>query len=205
MSFSLPKLYPLTDTRLSGLSHAEQVKRLAAGGARVIQLREKHASPAEFYLEAQKALEIARHENIKFIINDRVDIALALKADGVHLGQDDLPPIEARKLLGNNAIIGFSTHDLEQAAAALKFPIDYIAVGPIFPTSSKENPYPVVGLEQLRQIRQALGDFSLAAIGGITPENFRDVLEAGADSVAVISSLLSDPNLITERTKLFLS
>jgi thiamine-phosphate pyrophosphorylase len=205
MSFSLPKVYPLTDTRLSGLSHAEQVKRLAAGGASLIQLREKHVPPTEFYPEAQKALDIARRENVKLIINDRVDIALALKADGVHLGQDDLPPESTRKLLGDKAIIGYSTHNLEQALAALRLPVDYIAIGPVFPTSSKETQDPALGLERLRQIRQALGNFPLVAIGGITMENFRDVLRAGADSVAVMSFVLSDSNLITEYTKLFLT
>lgn len=204
MNFSLPKVYPLTDTRLSGLSHAEQVRRLAAGGAKLIQLREKLSTSGEFYLEAQKALEIARRENVRVVINDRVDIALALKTDGVHLGQDDLPPAAARKLLGDKAIIGFSTHNLAQAVAALELSVDYIAIGPVFPTSSKETADPAVGLEGVRLARQALGQFPLVAIGGITEENFRDVLAAGADSVAVISSLLSNPNLIAERTKLFL-
>lgn len=202
MLFTLPKIYPITDTRLSGLSHAEQVMRMAAGGAKIIQLREKHALPDEFYAEAQKAVEIARRDGIKIIINDRADIALALKADGVHLGQDDLPPAEARKLLGNNVIIGFSTHNPAQAAEALKQPVDYIAFGPVFATSTKENPDPVVGLAGLREIRQALGDFPLVAIGGITEENYRDVLAAGADSVAMVSAVLSDAERITERLKL---
>ncbi len=201
MPFTLPKIYPITDTRLSGLSHAEQVKRMAAGGAKIIQLREKHALPDDFYAEAQKAMEIARREGIKIIINDRADIALAVKADGVHLGQDDLPPAEARKLLGNNAIIGFSTHDPRQAAEALKLPVDYIAFGPVFATSTKENPDPVVGLAGLSEIRQALEDFPLAAIGGITGENYRDVLAAGADSVAMVSAILSNPDRIAERLK----
>src|SRR5262245_7232880 len=166
MHLTLPTIYPLTDTRLSGLSHAEQVAQMVAGGARFIQLREKHAAPDDFYCEAQKALQIGRRHGAKIIINDRVDIALALRADGVHLGQDDLPPSEARKLLGDNAIIGFSTHNLEQVHAALKLPVDYIAFGPIFATSSKENPDPVVGLDSLRVIRQAAGSFPIVAIGG---------------------------------------
>jgi thiamine-phosphate pyrophosphorylase len=205
MRFTLPKIYPITDTRLSGLSHAEQVEKMAAGGAKIIQLREKYAPPDEFYAEAQKALEIARARGIKIIINDRVDIALALKADGVHLGQDDLPPAEARKLLGNKAIIGFSTHNLAQAVEALQLPIDYIAFGPVFPTSTKENPDPVTGLEQLSEIGQILGDFPLAAIGGITEENYRDALSAGAGSVAMISAVLSAPDRIAERLKLLSS
>jgi len=141
----LPKLYPITDARLTGLSHAEQVARLGAGGATLVQLREKHLSPVEFYREALEALRVARSLGVRLIINDRADIALALHADGVHLGQDDLPPEAARKLLGPTAIIGFSTHNLEQAIAAASLPIDYIAIGPIYSTSSKEKPDPVVG------------------------------------------------------------
>ncbi|MFL6282273.1 MAG: thiamine phosphate synthase, partial [Pyrinomonadaceae bacterium] len=136
MSFELPKLYPITDRRLSGLSHAEQVARLIDGGATFIQLREKHLSPREFYVEAEEALRVARARGVKLIINDRADIALALGADGVHLGQDDMPPEAARSLLGGGAVVGFSTHGVEQAIAAARLPVDYIAVGPIFKTAS---------------------------------------------------------------------
>ena len=137
MNLKLPQIYPITDTRLSGLSHAEQVKRLIDGGAKFIQLREKYLAPKDFYADAENALKIARENNVKIIINDRVDFALALKADGVHLGQDDLPPDKARKILGENAIIGFSTHNIKQAIEALKFPVDYIAIGPVFATDDK--------------------------------------------------------------------
>jgi thiamine-phosphate pyrophosphorylase len=205
MNFALPCLYPITDTRLSGLSHAEQARRMIAGGAKFIQLREKHASPEEFYREAQEAIEIAHSNEVKIIINDRTDIALALKADGVHLGQDDLPPAEARKLLGNKAIIGFSTHNIDQVRSALDLPVDYIAFGPVFTTKTKENPDPVVGLELLSLIKKDLRGFPLVAIGGINESNFRETLAAGADSVAVISAILREPDLITERVKFFSS
>ena len=194
--FFLPKVYPITDAKISNLSHAEQVEKLIAGGASFIQLREKHLAPKDFYAEAEKALAIARGQNVKILINDRVDLALTLKADGVHLGQDDLPPAEARKILGETAIIGFSTHTVEQAIAAIKFSIDYIAIGPIFETATKENPDAIVGLEGLRLVRKAIGDFPLVAIGGVTRENARFCLEAGADSVAVISCLLNEPEKI---------
>src|SRR5688572_28055033 len=115
---SLPKLYPITDTRLSKLSHAEQVERLAAGGATLIQLREKTASPRDFYEAALAAMKIARALSVRIIINDRVDIAVAVGADGVHLGQQDLPPDRARPLLSSEAIVGFSTHNLKQALEA---------------------------------------------------------------------------------------
>ena len=199
MNFTLPKIYPITDVRLSKISHAEQVKKLIEGGARFIQLREKYGSPQHFYDEAKKALKIARGENVKIIINDRVDVALALKADGVHLGQDDLPPAEARKILGENAIIGFSTHNIEQAISAVRMPIDYLAIGPIFATSTKENPDEIVGLEGLTKVRAAVGDFPIVAIGGITEANLRQIFTAGADSAAIISDLVSDAFNISEK------
>ena len=157
----LPKIYPITDTRFANLSHARQVVKFIEGGAELIQLREKFASPKDFYEDAREAIEIARAENVKIIINDRVDIALALKADGVHLGQTDLPPEFARRILGEKAIIGFSTHNLEQALEALKFPIDYLAIGPVFATKTKENPDKTVGIEGLKKVREAIVDFPL--------------------------------------------
>lgn len=197
MDFILPKIYPITDPRISGLSHAAQVERLIAGGATLIQLREKHASPREFYEAAKEALQIARAHSVKLIVNDRVDIALALGADGVHLGQDDLQPEHARRILGPRAIIGFSTHSVRQAVEAIQRPVDYIAIGPVFPTSTKENPDDVVGLDGLRAVREKIGGFPLVAIGGITSENLPQVLATGADSAAVISELFSDPANIT--------
>ncbi|MGI8670470.1 MAG: thiamine phosphate synthase [Aridibacter sp.] len=194
----LPKIYPITDAGLTRLLHAEQVKKLIKGGAEFIQLREKHASPIDFFESAQEALEIARKHNVKIIINDRIDIALTLKADGVHLGQDDLPPEKARKILGKRAIIGFSTHNLEQALEAVKKPIDYIAVGPVFATTTKENPDKIVRIEGLKQIRKEIGEFPIVAIGGINYENYQKVLDAGADSVAIISGILSDAKNITQ-------
>ena len=200
----LPKIYPITDTRISNLSHAEQVERFIEGGATIIQLREKRASPKEFYELAKKALEIARRHKVKIIINDRVDIALALKADGVHLGQTDLPPNHAREILGKNAIIGFSTHNLQQAVEAIKLPIDYLAIGPVYATQTKENAEKSVGIEGVKLVRSTIGDFPIVAIGGITSENFQEVIQAGANSLAVISDILRDPNKISEKTRKFL-
>lgn len=201
--FSLPKIYPITDVSLSKLSHLEQARRLMAGGAKLIQLRDKYASPEEFYRAAKEVIEFARPEKVKIIVNDRVDIALAAGADGVHLGQNDLPPEQARKLLGEKAIIGFSTHSVRQAAEAVKLPIDYIAVGPVFQTSTKENPDAVVGLKGVKKAREAVGDFPLVAIGGIIFKNARGVLQSGADSVAVISAIINDRNQIAENMKRF--
>jgi thiamine-phosphate pyrophosphorylase len=199
------RLYPITDVRISGLSHAEQVARFSAGGATLIQLREKYLSPREFYGEAEAALRVAHSRGARLIINDRVDIALALHADGVHLGRDDLSPSLARRLLGEGALIGFSTHNVEQAHAAADMPVDYIAIGPIFSTATKADPDPVVGLDGLRRVREVIGGIPLVAIGGITAQNAPKVISAGADAVAVISALLTDPPWIQERTMDFQS
>ena len=201
MSFSLPKIYPITDTLISGLSHAKQVEVLAAGGASLIQLREKRASPRVFYQAALEAMSMARRLGVQIIINDRVDIAIAVKADGVHLGQDDLPPDRARILLGASRIIGFSTHSLEQALAADLAPVDYVAIGPVLQTATKERPDPIVGLETVREIRRRISK-PLVAIGGITLDRARAIVEAGADSIAVIADLLSASD-IAERTRAF--
>jgi len=188
-SFRLPRVYPITDVSISGLSHAEQVALLAGSGATLVQIREKHAPPLQFYEQAKAAMAVAREHGVQIIINDRVDVALAVGADGVHLGQDDLPPEAARRLLGDNAVIGCSTHSLSQALEVTKLPVDYIAIGPIFQTSTKENPSPVVGLDGLRVVREAIGKLPLVAIGGITPANIEEVIEAGADAVAMIRGL----------------
>lgn len=205
MNFHLPKLYPVTDTRLSGLSHADQVARLISGGATLIQLRDKEAAPHDFYQQAAAALRVARDHHAKLIINDRVDIALALNADGVHLGQSDLPVTAARSLLGPDAVIGFSTHNLAQAKLAATMPVDYLAFGPIFGTSTKENPDPVVGLQALAAVRAAVGSLPLVAIGGITSANGIEVLNAGADALAMISELLADPATIEENVRKMLA
>jgi thiamine-phosphate pyrophosphorylase len=202
---NLPRIYPLTDPQLSGLSHAEQVKRLIAGGARFIQLRDKNSSPRDFYHQAAAALQIARDSDVRLIINDRVDIALALKADGVHLGQTDLPVEGARRLLGEGAIIGLSTHNLEQAEIATTLPVDYVAFGPVFSTVTKLNPDPTVGLGSLRRIRSVVGNLPLVAIGGINSTSVKEVLGNGADAVAVISCLVSESALIEENTRSLLA
>jgi thiamine-phosphate pyrophosphorylase len=199
------RIYPLTDALLSGLSQAEQVIRLSDGGASLIQLREKNLPPRQFFKQAEEASHIARQRGVRIVINDRVDMALALEADGVHLGQDDFPPDVARRLLGQKAIIGVSTHSVEQARRAIRLPVDYLAIGPIFATSSKSNSEPAIGLEGLRSVREAIGDFPLVAIGGITHHNAREVLESGADALAVISALLGNSNEVTERTKRLLA
>jgi len=182
-------LYPITDQHISGLSHVEQVVLLSNCGATLIQLREKIDPPLKFFKQAESAVRVARDLGAKIIINDCLDIALAVKADGVHLGQEDLPPDAARRILGSNAIIGFSTHSLLQARLAAQMPVDYVAIGPIFSTTTKQSANAPVGLDGLARVREALGAMPLVAIGGITSENIGAVLKAGADVVAVIGDI----------------
>lgn len=210
--FQLPKLYPITDCQLSNCTHEEIVRMMLAGGARLIQLRDKEASAKELLDAARACLAVTRAAGARLIINDRVDVALTSGADGVHLGQEDLSVEEAREILGEDKIIGVSTHSLDQFKAALETSANYIAVGPVYQTKTKENPDPVVGLELVREAK-AFADRPLVAIGGITVERAAEVLSAGADSIAVISALypfgdISDfftkPD-VTGRVKAFLS
>jgi len=203
--FHLPILYPITDRQLSRLTISEQVRLLASSGARLIQLRDKISPPKQFQLDTAEAVKVAHEFGAQIIVNDRVDIAQTVSAHGVHLGQDDMPPEAARRLLGDHRLIGFSTHNVEQAVEAAKLPVDYIAFGPIFPTRSKQDAAPVVGLEGLATIRKAIGQKPLVAIGGINLKNAQQALKAGADSVALISALYENPNEIPQLVSEFLT
>ena len=196
MTLKLPPIYPITDTTLSGLTHLEQVRQLIAAGATFIQVREKRASLREFYEECERVVRLAEESGVKIVVNDRADIAMMAGAAGIHVGQDDMPPQAVRSIIGERMLVGFSTHNVDQAVRAAGLPLDYIAIGPIFPTGTKENPDPVVGLPGLEQVRMAIGEFPLVAIGGITEENVGDVLSAGADSAAVIGALFSNNSSI---------
>ncbi len=201
MNLKLPRVYPITDRTISSLTHAEQVSRLLAGGATFIQLREKSDSARAFFEDAATALRTARQAGATLIINDRVDIALALGAEGVHLGQSDMPVHVARQLLGPKAIIGYSTHNLRQVRTALDLPINYLAFGPIFETSSKKNPDPIAGIDALRTAKSMVGDLPLVAIGGIRRSTVSEILSAGADSVAMISEVLANPEDIAKNVR----
>lgn len=203
MTFVPPKLYAITDVSIAGLSHLEQLKRLVEGGATLIQLREKTAAPGEWFDDALACAEYAREHGVTLIVNDRADIAMAIGASGVHLGQDDMPVGAARSLLGRDAVIGLSTHTLEQVEAAARLPIDYIGFGPIFPTTTKSNPDEVVGLDLLNEAHRIAPGLPIVAIGGITLDNFQAVLDAGATSVALISDLLSDSEAIAHKVRTF--
>lgn len=199
MNLQLPKIYPITDTRISGLSHTEQVRRLISGGATFIQLREKQQQPGDWYADALEAAKLCRAAGAHCIVNDRVDIAIAVDAAGVHLGQDDMPVAAARRILGREKIIGLSTHSIEQLVAALCEDIDYAAIGPIFATATKSDHEPVIGLEMLQNAAKTAGNVPLVAIGGISEENLLSVIDAGASSAAMIGAIVRNADLIEEK------
>lgn len=190
-----PFLYPIVDVATLGTrSVGASVAALARGGARLIQFRAKGLTDRAFLERGREAVEAAREVGALLIVNDRVDVALVLGADGVHVGQEDLPPRECRRLLGAEAIVGVSTHNRDEVLAARSEPVDYVAVGPIFPTLTKEVPEPVVGIELLRQARGASSK-PLVAIGGIKASNAALVVSAGVDGLAVASDLLRQVDL----------
>jgi thiamine-phosphate pyrophosphorylase len=190
---ALPPLYVILDAALLPNDPVEFEKRLIEAGARLFQYRNKTA-PARELLQASQALGVtARQEGGSFLVNDRPDIARLAWANGVHVGQDDLDVAAARAIVGLQAIVGISTHNMEQFKAAADTDADYIAVGPVFETRSKEKPDPVVGLELIREARR-LTSKPIVAIGGITLERATEVIAAGADSVAVISDILAAKN-----------
>jgi thiamine-phosphate pyrophosphorylase len=191
----LSRLYAIIDpAHTGGRLPLEVAVELLAAGVRLIQLRDKIAPSGELLTSAWQLASCVHDSDGLFVLNDRADVAQAAEANGVHLGQDDLPVESARAIVGPEGIIGFSTHDLHQVREADLTSADYIAFGPVFATTSKKNPDPVVGLEGLRAARK-LTLKPLVAIGGITLENARSVIDAGADSVAVIRDLANAGDL----------
>jgi thiamine-phosphate pyrophosphorylase len=191
---SIRGLYPILDTRACravGVEVTRLAQAVADAGVGIAQFRHKGPYRREILAEAEAVGRILRAGGVRYIIDDRADVALMIGADGVHVGQEDLAPRAVRRLAGPGLWIGFSTHNEAQLRGAEREPADYLALGPIFSTGSKENPDPVVGLAELPRLRP-LTSKPLVAIGGLTRENARQVLEAGADAVAVISDLLAD-------------
>jgi thiamine-phosphate pyrophosphorylase len=190
----LPRLYPIVDTESlarRGCAAEAAARAMLEGGARILQFRHKGFFSRAVVEQAERVALLCQQAGARFIVDDRADIALLLGA-GVHLGQEDLTPVDARRVLGDRHVVGFSTHNEEQLRAAANEPIDYVALGPIFGTQSKERPDPVLGVAALARLRP-LARHPLVAIGGITRENAREVIEAGADAVAVIADLLPEP------------
>lgn len=187
---TLPRLYPILDTltvRARGVDPLAAAESLAAAGVRILQFRHKLDFDRSTYVLAEAVASLCRRKGILFVINDRADISMLLHA-GLHLGQDDLPAAESRRLVGDDALMGLSSHNEAQLRAADAEPVDYLAIGPIFGTSSKERPDPVVGTGPLASLRRLTGK-PLVAIGGITRANALTVLRAGASTVAVINDL----------------
>lgn len=198
--FSLPPLYAILDPeQTKGRAPESVLSALLEAGITILQLRVKTMQPNEFFDLAQRVRAETKARGCKLIVNDRVDIALACNADGVHLGQDDLPLGAARKLMGSK-IVGISTHDLQQAQEAERNGADYIGFGPMFGTTTKATGYSARGVEMLREIRVAV-KLPIVAIGGIKEQNVQQVLQAGADSAAIVSDILGADDIAakTER------
>jgi thiamine-phosphate pyrophosphorylase len=198
MKTLLPRLYAIIDRDCfaaesdARLAISQFARELMAGGVTLIQYRNKSGSAREMLSHARELQRICAGTDARLMMNDRADLCLAAGFHGVHVGQDDLSPAAARMVVGAQRWVGVSTHNPEQVAEADLWPVDYIAIGPVFVTGSKARPDPVIGLEGVRKARQ-LTNKPLVAIGGITRENCRSVIEAGADAVAVIADLLKEP------------
>jgi thiamine-phosphate pyrophosphorylase len=193
---TLPPVYPILDTELLArleLPLLDAAEALVEAGTRILQIRHKPQWTREAYHAATELASYCRAAGVTFIVNDRADIAAMLGA-GLHLGQDDLPPPQARTIIGAQAILGFSTHNEQQLQEATNEPANYLALGPIYATGSKLNPDPVVGLEELRRLKPMTGTRPLVAIGGITLDTAPDVWRAGADSIALIADLFRVPD-----------
>ena len=184
-------LYLVTDRDLArGRSTFEIVKAAVDGGVTVVQLREKHCSTREFIEQALAIKNFLKARKVPLIINDRLDVAQAVKADGVHLGQTDMPLEMAKDILGDSMLIGISAESIEDAIAAEKGGADYLGVSPIYTTSTKTDTAPPLGLAGLREIRKAVS-LSLVGIGGLNKENSAEAIRSGADGVAVVSAIVA--------------
>lgn len=194
MKKQIGQYHVLTDTVLqSRFSHAELTKLAIAGGADTIQFRVKIGATREMIGMARKLKQLCAEAGITFLVNDRVDVAIAADADGVHLGQDDFPILLARKLLGESRIIGGSAATLEEARKCLAEGVDYIGFGPVYPTTSKADAGPVSGIELLKQVVEAV-PLPIIAIGSINADNTAEVMQAGAHGIAVISAVCCQEN-----------
>jgi len=202
----LPKFYPILDPEIAarrGVDPVAAAEQILEGGAKILQFRHKGFFSCEILAQLERVAKLCRDAQALFVVNDRADLA-ALTSAALHLGQDDLTPTAARKVVGAKTLIGFSTHNEVQLRAAAAEPANYLALGPIFGTSSKNNPDPVVGIDELRRLRP-LTDRPLVAIGGITLANAQSVLAAGADSVAIIGDLFAERGNVRARTQEWVS
>ena len=186
----LPRLYVILDAALLTIPETECAQNLANAGVRLMQYRNKRASARELFESSKRLSSLLIPRGVTFLVNDRADVAAAASASGAHVGQEDLAAEAARFVVGADKWVGVSTHNVGQFREAAATSANYIAIGPVFSTASKANPDPVVGIEMVRQVRP-LTDKPIVAIGGITLERAGEVIQAGADSVAVISDILA--------------
>lgn len=195
-------LYIITDQRIShDKSHLKVAEAALAGGATVIQFRDKEMKDSEAVVTCREIYKLTKKKGVSFIVNDRVEVVKAVDADGVHLGQEDMSFSSARKILGKEKIIGISVETVEQALKAVEGGADYLGVGPIYPTATKPDAGKVLGIARLKEIREAV-NIPIVAIGGINENNLEEVLKAGVDGVAVISAVVSAPDITEACRKL---
>lgn len=197
VDFSKVELYLVTDEALSaGRSSLEVVEAAVAGGVDLVQYRDKAATARQYYERGQALLALCRRLGVPLLFNDHADIAALLGADGIHLGQDDLPVQEARRLLGPDATLGVSTHDLDEVQAAIAGGADYLNIGPVFPTNTKDLPLAKVGigLDLVAEVVR-LSPIPVTTMGGIGLSNAERVIEAGADRIAVVTALTKAPDI----------
>ncbi len=197
-------LYVIVDEGLVGGKNLAHLLNAALdGGADAIQFRAKRLSKRGYYEKAVSLLPVARRLGVPFFVNDHIDVALAISADGIHLGQNDLPCAAARELVPSSMLLGISTHSVSEAEKAVADGADYVAIGSVFPTGTKENLEAVVGLRMIGEVKSAVGEAPLIAIGGIDAANAGEVIRAGADGVAVASAVISadDPGSATRELK----
>ena len=202
----LPRFYPILDTDVAlrrGIDPVSAAEQILGAGACILQFRHKGFLAREAFGWLERIATLSRTAGATLVVNDRADLAKLFGA-ALHLGQDDLLPSVARRVVGADAIVGYSTHNEAQLRAASMEPVDYLALGPVFGTVTKENPDPTVGLDELRRLRP-ISNRPLVAIGGITRANAMQVLDAGADSVAVIGDLFPDDRNVQARTKEYLT
>jgi thiamine-phosphate pyrophosphorylase len=198
----LPAFYPILDTESAarrGIDPVSAAGSILEGGAQILQVRHKGFLSREILEQIERIAALCREARVLFVVNDRADLA-ALTGAALHLGQDDLSPAAARRVTVPETLIGFSTHNERQLRAAQSEPVDYLALGPIFGTVSKQNPDPMVGIEELRRLRPLI-ERPLVAIGGITRDNAREVLAAGANSLAVIGDLFPEDGNLRARVE----
>jgi len=186
-------LYFVTDSRLSKQGISTDAKQVIDAGCRIVQYREKEKGSREMIEEANQLAKLCKEKGVLFLINNDVDVALAVEADGVHLGQDDMPVQKAREMLGEEKVIGITVHNVEEALDAKEQEADYVSVSPIFHTDTKKDAGKPAGIQLIKEVKKRV-KLPIVAIGGINQGNVQEVIEAGADSVAVISAIVCSEN-----------